>query len=132
MNITVLHNTHEDHHFGYRPGHPLTVVAEYDTVPDTNAFVADMVACEEAFRLFNIGDDPTFGEPSEIAVQYRRRRNRSLSVGDVVVVGTNAYAVASFGFDPITVDPAQITNAEWPGTTAYPVSPKIAGTSCTA
>ncbi len=54
-----------------------------------------------AFEIFNVGDDPAFGEPDPRAVEYRKRGNRSLSVGDVVQVGDVWLACASAGWDVI-------------------------------
>lgn len=51
------------------------------------------------FEQLNI-DTPT----AEWARRYRAERNRSLSVGDVVVVGETAWVVARFGWDQITGD----------------------------
>jgi hypothetical protein len=60
----------------------------------------DEDACEEAFALFNIGDDPGFtpGGPDPRAVAYRAARYRSLAVGDVVVVNGRAYLCESVGW----------------------------------
>lgn len=52
---------------------------------------------DAAFERFNIGED-------EIARRYRAAGNRSLSVGDVVVVGENAWRVAPVGFTMMTAD----------------------------
>lgn len=44
-------------------------------------------------------------EPCEMwAVRYRQQRNRSLSVGDVIVVGEVAYGVDRVGFERISLD----------------------------
>lgn len=38
----------------------------------------------------------------------------SMSVGDVVILGETAWSVADFGFEPVTVDPADlITDRTW-------------------
>jgi hypothetical protein len=57
---------------------------------------------EDAFREFNIGG---FENPDTLAHAYRRAGktpgelgNRSLSVGDVVVVGEDAFVCASLGW----------------------------------
>jgi hypothetical protein len=47
-----------------------------------------------AFETFNIGTD-------ELAAQYRARRLRSLSVGDVVQIDGDAYTCASVGWEPV-------------------------------
>lgn len=110
MKITVFHNVSTDEHGrlvgmldGYQPGHALVPVAEYvRDVPDTTDFHELRKAAEEAYHVFNVGDDPDFGTPDERALVYRRRGNRSLSVGDVVRVDAglgDAYlACASVGW----------------------------------
>lgn len=60
----------------------------------------DLVACEEAFHLFNVGDDPTFGEPDPRALEYRSKWLRSLSVGDVVEIDGRRHRCASMGWEP--------------------------------
>lgn len=93
---------------------------------------------ENAFYLFNQDTDAiphtagcdgegcgtldTVGCARFTAESYRTTRNRSLSVGDVIVIGgtaggplpdgtgpgEQAYAVASVGFDPVHVLPEQL------------------------
>lgn len=68
-----------------------------DDAPDAE----DLIVCERAFRWFNEGDNP-------IVRKYRAAGNRSLSVGDVVVVEGRAYGVGSFGWDRIeTFEPKE-------------------------
>ena len=66
--------------FGYRDGHELVLAYKGDTVDGTQLDV-----CEDLFSKFNINHPEDY-------------RNRSMSVGDVVVLsdkqGTYAYAVA--------------------------------------
>lgn len=69
----------------------------YHAITYTEAPGDPLALCERAFTRFNIGDP--FDD--EIVREYRDARHRSLSVGDVVVVGADAYTVASFGFDPV-------------------------------
>lgn len=59
-----------------------------------------LAVCEELYRLLNVGDDPEFGEPDPRAVAYRARRNRSLSISDLVRVGGAWFACAANGFVP--------------------------------
>ena len=42
--------------------------------------------------------------PGEFTAEYNRRGLRSLSVGDVVVIGEQAWAVSGFGWKKITAD----------------------------
>lgn len=92
---------------GYEPGHPLLRVFRYETETET-AMVPTTVpttVCEEAFRLFNVGDDPDYGEPDSRAVEYRSRNNRSLSVGDVVAFAGYFFACARHGFAQLDARP---------------------------
>lgn len=89
------------------PGAELTEVYAYD---DTTS-VDDMTACEAAFRMANIGDDPAFGTPDPRAVRYRLRGLRSLMAGDVVVCDTLFYRAEQVGWTPI--EPVPTTPAAW-------------------
>jgi hypothetical protein len=89
---------------GYRPEHTVSEVFTYDvasprTETDVNALLS------KAFHLFSVGDDPAHGTPDERAVAYRRRRNRSLSVGDIVEVGGSFYACKSRGWSVLDTAP---------------------------
>jgi hypothetical protein len=68
------------------------VMREAFTYVDDAPEPADDVVRERAFRWFNIGENV-------IARRYRDAGNRSLSVGDVVVIDGRAYAVGSFGWN---------------------------------
>lgn len=87
---------------GYQPGDKLTPAVLFRMpVDDTETGVA--AALEHVFMLLNVGDDREFMDPpSEVAVRYRARGCRSLSVGDVVEVFGDRFAVASFGFRKLT------------------------------
>jgi hypothetical protein len=57
---------------------------------------------DELFRWFNIGARDTDAAAVKLlAADYRIRRNRGLSVGDVVQVGDKFYACASVGWDEV-------------------------------
>jgi len=123
ITITIWHNTAKGPSglgtamvFGHEDGDRLVPVAVYsvdDTVVASDArSVADDLA-EDAFRLFNVGDDPDFGVPDQRALEYRARGNRSLSVGDVVQVGATWLAVAGTGFGYLSDAPSGLaTDAE--------------------
>lgn len=88
--ITIYHNISTDVYGrpigmldGYMPGHALVPVARYVEENATDNLVE---ACERAFHLFNVGDDPAYGTPDPRAVAYRDNKNRSLSNGDVVQI----------------------------------------------
>lgn len=135
MKIDVYHNVYRERRAGYTEAdfpagmidgwqghHPVTLVAtlELDAVALSTAYPEE-AACEEVFRLFNVGDDPAFGEPDPRAVAYRAQRNRSLSKGDVVCLDDRFWlACASFGWERIG-RPAQITVTTLSGTTPLSV-----------
>ena len=87
---------------GFRADDKLMLAVEYYA---DFALVGDGSAnpvLEEAFEQLNI-DEPT----AEWAQAYRQARMRSLSVGDVVVVGEVAYACASVGWEPVSLQAVQ-------------------------
>lgn len=59
---------------------------------------------EYAFRAFNVGDDPTFGPVDPLAVEYRKGRRRSLSVGDLVEIEGRCYLCQSYGWARVEDD----------------------------
>lgn len=75
----------------YKPGDQMFLAFDFERADD-GAGAAAILA--EAFERFNVGAD-------EIASKYRSRGNRSLSVGDVVVIGGDAYACASLGWSKL-------------------------------
>lgn len=80
----------------WKPGHLTFLAVEYN-VAETD----DMAICERAFELFNIGDPDT----NAVVHRYRSAGNRSLSVGDVVVIDDRAFTCASFGWEPVEFTP---------------------------
>lgn len=97
--VRVLHNTRRlAMVFGYECGDELMEVfltsGEVGNDP--------IETCEEMFRVFNVGDDPTFGRVDPRAEQYRGQGLRSLSVGDVIAIGEAYFACTPTGFEPIT------------------------------
>lgn len=118
MNAKVYHNVARDdagRHLGildgYQPEHPVTLVFTTDLPPSD-----EMAACEELYRLLNVGDDPAFGQPDPRAEAYRRRGNRSLSMGDLVSLDGRFYACAEHGWKPLDTEPT-VVQARVPGTT---------------
>ena len=82
----------------YEPGHTMHLAFEYVTPeragwPESEA-EQDRAVCNEAFEWFNVGEN-------EIARRYRSKHNRSLSVGDVLVIDGRAYGCASVGWTRI-------------------------------
>jgi hypothetical protein len=79
--VTVFHNVCRDGEpmlTGYRPSDVLVPVATWTV----RRWRDPEEVAEDAFRLLNVGEDPVFGKPDPVAVEYRQRGNRSLSVGD--------------------------------------------------
>jgi hypothetical protein len=102
MKVKVFHANrmpdgymYDAHFHGAPPAYPAEckLVAEVE-VPEESC-LAD--ACEEAFRLTNHIDCPWWDNEG---VTRHGPETRSTSVGDVVVVGSVAFRVASFGFNP--------------------------------
>ena len=69
-------------------------------IPAPTDRAAAMTALEDIYVQLNVGGDLV--EALDYTVDYRAAGNRSLSVGDVVVIGETAFAVARFGFDTIS------------------------------
>jgi hypothetical protein len=99
LTISIWHNVTRDpegRHAGFggfTPGDQMVKVFTYDT-PATGRSPAGIA--EDAFAALN--DAPRSDAAAALARQYRQRRLRSLSVGDMVVVDETALTVASAGF----------------------------------
>lgn len=94
---------------GYQSGHQLQEVISL-TVPLQEGDEAGLTqgralaVLEHVFHLLNVGHDPAFVSPPDpVALQYRAAGNRSLSVGDVVMLADCAFSVDSVGFSQIPV-----------------------------
>jgi hypothetical protein len=103
ITVTIWHNVAHDgegRHSamldGYQPGDPMVRVFTYQAHPAgrTPEEIAD-----EAFDTFN--DHPRDPDGADLACAYYGRRLRSLSVGDVVVVGEVGLAVGRVGWAPV-------------------------------
>jgi hypothetical protein len=101
--VTVYLNTAHDSFLGFNRAAParLQLAASFyleldDHQPASNALKR---ALAHVFEQLNI-DHPS----AAWAQHYRLAGRRSLSVGDVVVIGETAWAVASVGWDPISAD----------------------------
>ena len=99
LTVSIWHNVTRDSEGrhtgfgGFTPGDQMVKVFTYDT-PAEGRSPADIA--EDAFAAFN--DAPRSDQAAALARQYRQRRLRSLSVGDMVVVGETALTVAPAGF----------------------------------
>lgn len=85
--------------YGWQPEHTMQFACSF--VPDLDPPLDRNVArlLELVFRQLNV-DDPT----AQWAKDYRADRRRSLSVGDVVVIGEVAYACESVGWKQVSLD----------------------------
>lgn len=98
LTVTVYLNENSDYFSGFDAA---TARLRQATTFEVDLLVGGRGALERllevVFEQLNI-DHPT--EPW--AQQYRRDRNRSLSVGDVVVIGEAAWSVARIGWEQIS------------------------------
>jgi hypothetical protein len=110
--VSLLHNVARDEHdrrinyFGYEDGHPLVVVFEADI--GLGDGISASVLAEEIFAACNLDPDMLTGPMAVLARAYRDRRLRSLSVGDLVVIGDRddriAMRVDDVGFSLVAVE----------------------------
>lgn len=110
--VSLLHNVARDEHdrrinyFGYEDGHPLVIVFEADI--DLSDGISASVLAEEIYAACNLDPDTLTGPMAVLARAYRDRRLRSLSVGDLVVIGEEddriAMRVDDVGFSPVAVE----------------------------
>jgi hypothetical protein len=85
---------------------------------DDSTSLTDDDALNAAFTVFNVGDDPEFGNSDPRAVRYRVLGNRSLSVGDYVACGDRFYRCEPFGWRRVS---APATDARpYAGSTPWP------------
>lgn len=101
--VQVFLNVDRDHWFGWEPGHPVVRVFAYDTADGNPEILA-----EEAFAMFN--GQPGTDAQQELTDAYYERRLRSLSVGDVLVIGGNAWACKDTGFTPLSAPLNDVTD----------------------
>lgn len=113
MKIKIYLNDGEDHFFGFENkfanSPELTMVHSFELSETEHAFVNGLPGekgmlriLEWVFEEFNVGEGPQ-------AKEYRAKMLRSVSVGDVVVIGEMAWACGSYGWDRITTE--QLNNA---------------------
>jgi predicted RecA/RadA family phage recombinase len=116
VKVRAYHNVAGDQGEPYKPGDVLVPVAAWD-VP---AGQDPLCVAEGVYELLNVGDDPDLGTPDKrlraIAVEYRERGNRSVSLGDVVCIGEEWFAVARGGFTRVEKEPGLFSLVPlWPG-----------------
>jgi len=124
ITVTVWHNVAHDaegRHIamldGYQPGDPMVCVFAYQADPAGRA--PEQIA-DEAFAIFN--DHPPDPDGADLACAYYGRRLRSLSVGDLVVVGEVPLAVAKAGWTPVSGGLTEVRTREH-GTSPLPAPP---------
>ena len=100
VTVKVYHNV-ESRFMPYTAG---------DKLVETIVFQSPLPACGSMQRLLEIvWHQLNVDEPkAQWAIEYRRRRNRSLSVGDVVAIGEQAWAVGPTSWDAISVVAGQV------------------------
>jgi hypothetical protein len=126
VKVSVFHNVETDaagRHvgfFGYRPGHALVRVFEAE-VPVGDGTEPQMLA-ELMFKVGNAPLEHLAGLEREMAESYRSRSLRSISVGDVVVIGETPLACGKTGWEPVT-GTVSVTGAGEPGSIPLPLRP---------
>lgn len=97
--VRVYLNDAENSFAGFVPATArLSLAADFDVAaPAGQAAVFE--ALDDVFTQLNVGGDVVAA--TEYTRVYRSAGHRSLSVGDVIVLGETAFAVALFGFDTI-------------------------------
>lgn len=107
----VFAKTFANEFAAYRDEYTFVKAAEFD---QPTALITELMdgkpikALEEVFCNLNAHDGS--GPLPDWAVAYFDNGNRSLSVGDVVVIGETAWRCAPFGWDRTTLDAAQISS----------------------
>ncbi|TVT27908.1 hypothetical protein FNH05_30680 [Amycolatopsis rhizosphaerae] len=87
--------------FGFDHDDRVVEVYAYDE-PAVTVSTTDEEIAAKVFELFNVGAKAGFGTPDHRALEYRDRRNRSLSVGDVIAIDGRYYACGSSGWTSIS------------------------------
>lgn len=88
---------------GRRPGDTFIEAAAFDLDIETTTPLAGLL--DTVFVMFNVGDCP-------IATRYRQAGHRSLSAGDVVIIGESAYELTRRdGFAPAHIEHDDIVAA---------------------
>lgn len=117
--ISVLHNLSRDAGSGLNVvlddngevtearSHPLVKVFEFEA--------GEWHVPEAVYRALNVGHKPGYGQPGSpertLAMSYRARRLRSLSIGDVLVIGGQYLAVERMGFAEVQERDLRIVDA---------------------
>ncbi len=128
ITVTIWHNVARDQHDrptgmleGYHPGDPAVRVFTYQA--DLAGRAPEEIA-EEAFAICN--GHPRDARGADLARRYYERELRSLSVGDVVVVGEVPLAVGRAGWSPVRGGLAEV-RADEHGTHPLPAPGPVPG-----
>lgn len=105
--VVVYLNDSRDSMLGFDPTTAQLHPATRFTLPAPTDSQAMRAMLESIYLQLNVGGDIVTA--TAYTERYRSEGNRSLSVGDVVVIGETAFAVARFGFD--TVSSAALSTA---------------------
>lgn len=115
VSITVFHNVTEDSlgrasgFDGFEADQTFREVIQFD-----QPFVGRDETLEGVYFLCNHIPHEAFNEiepgSQQVIDAYRSKQVRSLSVGDVIVMGESAYAVAKSGFDSVTLAAGSIVD----------------------
>lgn len=104
MRVTVYLNEARGSFFGFNVDDyaALRQAAQFELDPELTAGADPMLILNHVYEQLNVGGDMV--PATEWTTRYRAERNRSLSVGDVVVIGETAWAVDHIGFATITTE----------------------------
>jgi hypothetical protein len=118
MQVAAYHNValdpagrHQGILDGYQIEHPVSLVFATEVSEQDHE-----AACDEVWRLLNVGHDPARGTVDPVAARYRQRGNRSLAVGDVIAVDGSFYACSAVGWQPMEELPAIVQRTDVRGT----------------
>ncbi|QXN74357.1 hypothetical protein SEA_CAFASSO_142 [Gordonia phage Cafasso] len=104
LTVVIYHNRSRDNFRGYQDDHRLVRVFDYQT-----KLRSPEAICEHAFMVFNAPEETLEIDDFLLAVGYRERELRSLSVGDVVVIGETAWACDRIGWKHVRLTAEQVT-----------------------
>lgn len=95
----VYLNESRDSYLGFDPmTAQLRLVARF-LIPAPESAAALTAALEDIYVQLNVGGELVAA--ADYTLEYRAAGHRSVSVGDVLVIGESAFTVARFGFDSL-------------------------------
>jgi hypothetical protein len=109
MKVKIYLNDGEDHFFGFKnqfANNPeLTMVHEFEISQTEMDWIYKRFSKDFVINVLEyVFEETNVGEESKLAQDYRGKRLRSLSVGDVVTVGETAWSVDSIGWGKVTTE----------------------------